>query len=194
MRYAIASLCAIGGTLACACAWGQGANPAFANPATPGMETGKPEGDVLNAADQGFLRAAAIGNRAEADLGKLANDKATNAAVKDFGRRMAADHGTSLESVQRLARTSGTPLSREPDLDHRVVMQQMQEAEPGAFDLAYIRAQVAEHQRTATLLIYQIGAGQSEQVRNFSKETLVHVMDHLAAAKAIHAELTGAAP
>jgi putative membrane protein len=158
------------------------------------METGKPEGDVLNTADQGFLRAAAIGNRAEADLGKLANEKATNAAVKDFGRRMAADHGTALETVQRLARTSGTPLPREPDLDHRVVLQQLQEAEPAAFDIAYIRAQVAEHQRTATLLIYQIGAGQSEQVRNFSKETLVHVMDHLAAAKTIHAELTGAAP
>jgi putative membrane protein len=193
MRYAI-GIFAMSGALAFSCAWAQGANPAFANPATPGIETGKPEGDILNAADLGFLRAAAIGNRAEADLGKLASEKASAAAVKEFGRRMAADHGTALESVQKLARASETPLPREPDLDHRVVMQQLQEAESGAFDIEYIRAQVAEHQRTTTLLIYQIGAGQSEQVRDFSKETLVHAMDHLAAAKAIHAELTGAAP
>lgn len=193
MRHVIA-IGAISGVLACSSAWGQGANPAFANPATAGIETGKPEGDVLNAADQVFLRAAAIGNRAEADLGKLASEKASAAAVKDFGRRMAADHSMTLESVQRLARASQTPLPRELDMDHRVVMQQLQEAEGSAFDIEYIRAQVAEHQRTATLVIYQIGAGQSEQVRTLAKETLVHVMDHLAAAKTIHSELTGAAP
>jgi putative membrane protein len=193
MRHVI-GLCVMSGALACSCAWAQGANPAFANPATAGIETGKPEGDNLNAADQVFLRAAAIGNRAEADLGKLAAEKASAAAVKDFGRRMATDHGTTLDSVQKLARASETSLPRELDIDHRVVMQQLQEAEAGAFDIEYIRAQVAEHQRTATLLVYQIGAGQSEQVRSFAKETLVHVMDHLAAAKEIHAELTGAAP
>jgi putative membrane protein len=193
MRHVIA-IGTISGALACSSAWAQGANPAFANPATAGIETGKPEGDVLNAADQVFLRAAAIGNRAEADLGKLASEKASAAAVKDFGRRMAADHGTTLDSVEQLARAGETPLPRELDMDHRVMMQQLREAEAGAFDIEYIRAQVAEHQRTATLLIYQIGAGQSEQVRNFAKESLVGVMDHLAAAKQIHAELTGAAP
>jgi putative membrane protein len=182
------------GALASSAAWCQAANPAFANPATPGIETGKPEGDTLNTADQVFLRAVAIGNRAEADLGDLASKKATDAAVKDFGRRMAAEHGMTFDSVQKLARASDTTLPREPDLDHRVIMQQLQAAEAGAFDIEYIRTQVAEHQRTAQLLMYQIGAGQSEQVRSFAKETLVHVMDHLAAAKAINAELTGAAP
>ena len=192
MRYHVIGFCA--GVLACRVAGAQGANPAFANPTTPGIEIAKPEGDTLNTADQTFLRAAAIGNRAEADLGKLASEKGSAAAVKDFGRRMATDHGTTLDSLQKLARANETLLPREPDPDHRVVMQQLREAEAGAFDIEYIRAQVAEHQRTATLLVYQIGAGQSEQVRNFAKETLVHVMDHLAAAKQINAELTGAAP
>jgi putative membrane protein len=193
MRHVIA-ICALTGSFVCSCAWAQGANPAFANPSTPGIETAKPEGDTLNASDQVFLRAAAIGNRAEADLGKLAAEKASAAAVKDFGQRMVTDHGTTLDSVQKLARASETALPRELDMDHRVVMQQLQAAEADAFDIEYIRAQVAEHQRTATLLMYQIGAGQSEQVRSFAKESLVHVMDHLAAAKELHAELTGAAP
>ncbi len=190
----VTGICAMTAALACSSAWAQGANPAFANPATPGIETGAPEGDNLNTADHVFLRAAALGNRAEAELGNLAAEKASAANVKDFGRRMAADHGTTLDSVEKLARAGETPLPRELDMDHRVMMQQLREAESGAFDIDYMRAQVAEHQRTATLLVYQIGAGQSEQVRNFAKEALVDVMDHLAAAKQIHAELTGAAP
>ena len=195
MRYTIGiyALCA---AAACCGAWAQGANPAFANPATPAIETGKPARDMVNASDQLFLRTAAVGNRAEVELGKLAADKASAASVKDFGRRMAADHAMTLDALQELARSSDTPLPRELDMDHVVVMQQLEEAQSQstAFDIEYMRSQIADHQRTTQLLEYQIGAGQSDRVRDFAKATLVAVLDHLETAKAIHAELTGAAP
>jgi putative membrane protein len=193
MRYTI-GLYAVCAAAACCGAWAQAANPAFANPATPGIETGKPEREMVNASDQVFLRTAAVGNRAEAELGKLAADKASAASVKEFARRMSTEHEATLDAVQDLARSSDTPLPGELDMDHRVIMQQLQAAEGTAFDIEYIRSQIADHQRTAKLLEYQIGAGQSDRVRDFAKETLLGVMDHLEMAKAIHADLTGAAP
>ncbi len=193
MRYTIGIYAACAAA-ACCGAWAQGANPAFANPATPAIETGRPARDMVNASDQVFLRAAAVGNRAEVELGELAADKASAASVKDFARRMAADHAMTLDALQELARSSDTPLPRELDMDHVVVMQQLEEAQSTTFDIEYIRSQIADHQRTTQLLEYQIGAGQSDRVRDFAKTTLVAVLDHLETAKAIHAELTGAAP
>jgi putative membrane protein len=175
-------------------AWAQGGNPAFANPATEGIETGQPKGDTANASDQVFLRAAAIGNRAEIELAKLAAERGSSSSIKEFADRMQADHDMMLDQVQNLARATNTPLPEELDADHQAVMKQLQSVETDAFDVEYIRAQIADHQRAAKLLEYQIGSGQSDRVRDFAKESLPTVMDHLAMARQIHAQLTGAAP
>ena len=47
-------------------------NPGFANPATPGIETGRPTADATNTTDQTFLRVAAVGDQAELEMGNLA--------------------------------------------------------------------------------------------------------------------------
>ena len=41
---------------------------------------------------------AAHGNMAEVELGKLAVERGTNDAVKQFGQRMVDDHGKASES------------------------------------------------------------------------------------------------
>jgi putative membrane protein len=43
--------------------------------------------------DKTFICEAGAGNLAEAELGKLAEQKAAAPAVKEFGRWMATDHG-----------------------------------------------------------------------------------------------------
>lgn len=175
-------------------AHGQGANPAGANPVTPGIETGRPTEDTANVQDQIFLRQLSVGNTAEMQLGNLAEGRAAATAVQEFAKRMIADHDTAQERLQRVARDKDVPLPGELDMDHEVVRDQLQDLDGEAFDESYIRAQIVDHQRAVQLLQYQIGLGQSEDVRTFAKETLVGVMRHLELARAIHAELTGAAP
>jgi putative membrane protein len=174
--------------------WSQEANPAFANPATPAFETGKPSADVANASDQVFLREAALGNRAELDAAKLAGQRGKADSVKKFADRMSADHGDALRKIQDLARATSTPLPKDLDMDHKVVMDQLQKRNAESFDVGYINAQIVDHQRAARLLEYQIGNGQSDRVRDFATATLPAVLQHLAMARQIHAELTGAAP
>jgi putative membrane protein len=177
-----------------AVSWGQSGNPAFADPSTPGIETGRPAEDKANASDHVFLRAAAVGNRAEIETGNLAERRAQEDSVKAFASRMVADHQGALRRIETLARGSETPLPRELDMDHQVVLSQLQETPADAFDVAYVRSQIVDHQRTVQLLQYQINNGQSDQVRTFAKEMLRPVMEHLELAKALHSELTGAAP
>jgi putative membrane protein len=62
-----------------------------------------------------------------------------------------------------------------------------------AFDRAYIAGQVADHQKTAQLLEYEIGSGQDVELKTFASEILPIVLEHLQIAKDIQAQLTGSA-
>lgn len=65
--------------------------------------------------------------------------------------------------------------------------------EGAAYDTAYIKAQIVDHQKTAQLLIWEIGSGEDAELQRFAADTLPKVLHHLERAKAIHAEITGAA-
>jgi predicted outer membrane protein len=47
------------------------------------------------------------------------------------------------------------------------------------FDLAYIRGQVADHQKTVQLLERKIGSGQDRQLKAFVPEVLPAMLRHL---------------
>jgi hypothetical protein len=58
---------------------------------------------------------------------------------------------------------------------------------------AYIKNHIADHQKTALRLEWEINSGEGVQLQRFAAETLPKVLSHLEAAQTIHAELTGAA-
>jgi putative membrane protein len=169
-------------------------NPAGANPATPALETGRAGEDTANSQDQLFLRQISIGNTAEVNLANLAKGRAASQGVKDFAARMTGDHGMALDKLKPLMQRSRTPAPKDLDMDHRVVQGQLEQLRGEAFDTAYIRSQIVDHQRTVQLLQWQIGFGQSDAIKNYSKQNLPIVLGHLEMAKALHAQLTGAAP
>jgi putative membrane protein len=171
----------------------QTANPAGAAPDTPNIESGHLPDAHANTVDQLFIRELGLGGMAEAQFGKLAARKAQNPHVKEFARRMADDHGKANEKLVPLARAADVPMRKDFDLDHRVMRDELDKLTGAAFDVAYIRGQVREHQKTAQLLEWEIGSGQDTRVRTYAMQTLPLVMDHLEHAQALQAELRGSA-
>jgi putative membrane protein len=169
------------------------ANPTFANPDTPGLLDGKPA-EAANTVDIVFLKQMAIGNRAEVELGKLAGDKSSLASIDRFGQHMVKDHGEAGSKVNSLARSAGVDLPRDLDAEHDATRKQLQALGGKDFDLRYVESQIKGHQKTVQLLAHEIASGQHTAVRQFAADTLPKVMEHLERAKALHAELTGAAP
>ena len=88
------------------------------------------------------------------------------------------------------------PGAREPgDLDeeHKAMRAELDKLSGADFDVAYIRGQVAGHQKTAQLFEWEIGSGQDPQLKNFASQVLPVVLRHLQTAMAIQSQLMTAA-
>jgi len=171
-------------------------NPGTGNPAvtTPGtlQSAPTPAPSRPNTADRTFAHEAAIGGMSEVDLGRLAEHEGQSAAVRAFGQRMVADHSKANSRLTQLAEAAGIPLPKQLDAEHRAMQEQLSQLHGAAFDRAFIRGQVTDHQQTAQLLEYEIGAGQDAQVKAFASDVLPIVLQHLEMAQNVDAHLSGA--
>src|SRR4051812_8869555 len=180
--------------LAAAPVWAQVGNPAGMSPGTPQSPTGTPAPHQPNEQDRLFVQEAGIGGAAEVGLGRLTEQRGQNATVKDFARRMVQDHGKANDQLSNLARAANIPIPQALDLEHRTMQEQLEKLSGAAFDVAYIRDQVGEHQKTSILFSWEIGSGQDAQLQQFAADTLTVILDHLQIAREIYAQLTGQGP
>ena len=73
----------------------------------------------IPAAERRFLEKAARDGMAEVQLGQLAQQRAQDTQVKDFGRRMVNDHGKANDQLKSLASTKGVTLPADLDSSHK---------------------------------------------------------------------------
>src|SRR5688572_23356095 len=79
----------------------------------------------ISGADQKFMMKAARGGKAEVELGRLASERGTSDAVKQFGQRMVTDHGKANEELARLAPQKGVALPVDVDANHKKVVDRL---------------------------------------------------------------------
>ncbi|MDW9547112.1 DUF4142 domain-containing protein [Sinorhizobium meliloti] len=168
-------------------------NPAGLDADTKMSEPGVPAPHQTNNQDRLFARLAAAGGMAEVDLGKLAAGKSETGAVKDFANRMVTDHDAANDKLKQLAEAARMPLPEKPDAEHAAIKERLQSLSGEAFDIAYIKAEIVDHQKTSLLLQWEISLGEDAELQRFAAETLPGVLQHLESARNIHADLTGAA-
>ena len=169
-------------------------NPAGVAPNTPGVYDAHPNLEHPNTADALFAREASLGGMAEVDAARLAARKARNPAVKDFANMMVTDHAKANDQLSAAVSANALRTSMTPDKDHKVMLDQLEKTSGEAFDVLYIRGQVAEHQKAAQLYEWVIDNGEDPRLTRYAMDTLPVVMRHLELAKGIQSQLTGAAP
>ncbi len=166
-------------------------NPAGMAPDTRFEAPGVPAPDQTNYQDRLFAKLAAAGGMAEIDFGNLAAEKAVNSAVKDFAQRMVGDHGKANGVLKGLAERSKIPLPNDLDPDHKRQRVGLEKLEGADFDVAYMKGQIVNHQKTVQLLIWEIGSGQDAEIQRFAASTLPTVLRHLETARNLTDELKG---
>ena len=144
--------------------------------------------------DRTFIHQLAIGNAAEIELGKLAQQKAQGQPAKASPRRWSATIEAPANVSPIWRRPPVLPLPSGLDDEHRALREHLDKLTGTAFDVAYIQGQIQDHQKTLHLLEYEIGSGQDQTLREFAADTLPRIRQHLTMAQNIALTVMPQAP
>jgi putative membrane protein len=98
-----------------------------------------------------FFVKAADGGMAEVAAGKMAQEKSTNAAVKEFAGMMVNDHTGANTGLKDLAMKKNVTLPDTVSTDHQKAAADLAKKSGKDFDKAYMDMQVKDHEKTVDL-------------------------------------------
>ena len=137
----------------------------------------------LAAGERRFLEDTARHGMAEIELGKLAQEKAQNADVKAFGKRMVDDHGKASEDLKKLAAAKGVTLPAEMSSDHKRARDSLAKMSGAAFDGVYMNNMVKDHEKDVREFRTMAQTAKDSDVKSFASSTLPTLEQHLQLAK-----------
>ncbi len=115
----------------------------------------------------------------EIDAGKIAANKAKDPAIKSFARMMVADHTALAKGADAAIKASGKPIPTELDERRKGMIDNLNAANPGDFDAAYLSQQEAAHQEALTLLKGYADGGDDAGLKAVATGAIPKVQAHL---------------
>jgi putative membrane protein len=137
-----------------------------------------------------FIKTSIQHNYAEIDAGKLAEEKAKNPAVKQFGAMMAKDHAEANEKAGAVAKVLDVDPPDSADMMHKAGYLKLKVLQGDTFDTSYINDMVQDHEKDVKE--FEKAAGGADQAATYAKEMLPKLKAHLEEAKKLDAQLNQA--
>ena len=133
-------------------------------------------------ADMPFVRMAASANLMEIRLGQLAQTKAGNPAVKQFGQRMVTDHNQMQQQLRSTAASMGQNFTPTMNSQHEQEVTRLQALNAQEFDRAYMTSMIRAHQQDVTEFQTRSRSAGSSQIRSLATSSLPMLQQHLSLA------------
>jgi putative membrane protein len=187
LTFVAASLCLISGSPALAQGHGGGVpmtQPASrSNPNDPNALNTNRNTQTQRVDEKKFLKDAAIGGMVEVELGKLAVQKASSDAVKQFGQKMVDDHTKANEELKQITSNANINVPDSLDAKHQSRIDKLAKLSGTEFDRAYIKDQLKDHQQDVKEFQNEAENGNQAEVKNFASKILPTLQEHLSMAK-----------
>jgi len=152
-------------------------------------KTSSEEASAKPTSDKEFILNAAQGGMTEVELGKLAEQKAASADVKQFGSRMVTDHSKADADLKTVAQKEGVTIPANLDAKHQATVSRLSKLSGPAFDRAYVHAMVKDHEKDAAEFRHESASAQDPDVKTFAGNTLKVIESHLSDIKSIQGKL-----
>jgi len=133
--------------------------------------------------DKKFVKDSALGGLTEVELGKLAAEKGSTDAVKQFGQRMVSDHSKANAQLKEAAGKSNINVPAALDSKHQSRVDKLAKLSGPEFDKAYIKDQVKDHKHDIDDFKSEAQNGSDPNVKQFAMATLPTLEEHLNAIK-----------
>ena len=163
-------------------------SPAFGAPkekagASPTETTASATETKASAAETAFMKKAADGGMTEVELGKVAEKNGQKENVKSFGSHMVKDHGKANDDLKDVAGKMNVTLPDKVSAVHQAKIDKMSKMSGDAFDTAYIKGMVEDHEKTVADFEKASGTAKNADLKKFIDDTLPVIKHHLEMAK-----------
>lgn len=135
--------------------------------------------------DANFVLKSSESNLVEIELGKLAQKQSSNDRVREFGAKMAKDHGKTSDELADIAKKNGFAMAKEASKEHKDMCEKLKKISGADFDRQYMTGQVKAHRSAVKLFTDQAKNGQNADLRSFASKTLPTIEEHLKMAEEI---------
>jgi putative membrane protein len=144
---------------------------------------------TLNAVDFNFVGQANLGAPFQVDSGRLAETKGTSAAIRGYAHLMVTSHIPVVDALNViLKKKSITPSNTLLHGAYDAMIFTLSADQRDAFDRNYVNGQVEYQKGNAALFEQEIQNGSDPDLKEFARQTLPKIVDHLHRAE----KLTGA--
>lgn len=131
--------------------------------------------------DTDFVVKTATSGTKEVEVGRTAVAKAKSAAVKNFARRMIADHTKAGNKLKMLAAKKNITLPVDIDAEAKPAVEQLAALSDNTFDRAYMEMMVGDHEKAVAEFENETTAGADAEVKAVAAKTLPTLKMHLQA-------------
>jgi putative membrane protein len=144
----------------------------------------------LTSGDATFVKNAGEGSKAEVELGQLAQQKASNDQVKQFGQRMVQDHGKAAKELTELAGTKGVSVPNELHGTHQRARDRLARMQGAAFDKEYMKEMVRDHKKDVAEFRKASQSAKDPDLKAWAGKTLPIIEEHLKMAQDLNKQLS----
>lgn len=129
---------------------------------------------------QDFANTVVASDAYEIAAGKLAQQKATAADLKSFGKQMVEDHTKSTAMLKTAAGKASPAITPAPAMtdEQQANLKTLESATGTQFDTAYKSQQVVAHQKALAAVQAYANAGDVAQLRDFAKDAAPVISKH----------------
>lgn len=134
---------------------------------------------ALSPGEKKFIQMVGEGGRAEVELGRLAQEKASSDQVKQFGQRMADDHGKAGKELAELASRKGVTVPNEISGEHGRLRDRLARFQGSMFDKQYVKEMVKDHKKDVAEFRRMSKSAKDGELKAWVDKTLPTLEDHL---------------
>jgi putative membrane protein len=148
---------------------------------------------ALGSPDKKFITDAAVSGMAEVELAELASQKAESEDVRAYAAHLLQQHKDANEKLKALASEKNVSLPTDLDPKHKQIRDKLSALEGPEFDKAYVEAMIKDHKKAVNDFQTEAKNGKDKDVKEFAKETVPALKEHLDQAQKLQANFSSSA-
>lgn len=132
----------------------------------------------MTMSDKSFVKQAASESATEVELAKLAEEKGSSDAVKQFGKRVVEDHEKENPALVSAANKVNVDVPTELPRSAKKTRDKLAKLSGPNFDRAYAKVMLNDQKDDVQLFTQEAQVGQIPEVKGYAAKTLPAVEQH----------------